>query len=395
VNSEDKGKLTICTASRAKTIIFPHWKIKINMNTQLITEKRNATNNKLLLIATVALAISGIVTLAYSSNIHFSSLVSENNSLHENTMRDLFFEWKEFHGKHYSSQLEHEERFKIFIDNYNYAQSYNANPDNTAILGLTVFADLTNQEFRALTQQNHNLGLRLKDISESVEEVEIDVSALPASVDWRTKGVVLPVFDQGNCGSNWAIVVAQSLSSLNAINGGNLTAFSVQQIMDCSASYGTYGCDGGLPDQAFNYTSKYGVETEAAYPYPYLAKDEQCKYNASEVVYKNTGWGNVPSGNSVALAAALVNQPLSVSVDSSAFQLYTGGIITSTTCGTQIDRNILAVGYSSQNGQDYWILQNQWGPTWGIQGYVYIAKSNSTNNPGICGVAQVVNYPTI
>jgi C1A family cysteine protease len=235
--------------------------------------------------------------------------------------------------------------------------------------------------------------LRSKEISESVEDVNIDVSALPASVDWRTKGVVLPVSNIDQCGSCWAFTVAQSLSSMNAINGGNLTAYSVQQIMDCSYSYGNQGCNGGYPDYAFNYTSKYGVETEANYPY--LGKDQKCKYNASDVVYKNTGWMDVPPGNSLALAAAVVNQPLSVAVDSDTWQLYTSGIITSSKCGTEIDITVLAVGYSSQNNQDYWILQNQWGTTWGIQGYIYVAKGNSTNNPGICGVAQLGNYPTV
>jgi C1A family cysteine protease len=352
------------------------------------------TKSNLLLIAIAAVAISGIVALAYTYNTPFSSLVSESQSLHESTMRDLFSQWKDSNGKHYSSQLEHEERFKIFIDNYNYAKSYNSDPQHTEILGLTLFADLTNQEFRALIPRNPHLGLRSKQIRESIEDVEIDGSGLPASVDWRTKGVILPDFLQGQCGSCWAIVVAQTLSSLNAIKGGTLTAYSVQQIMDCSTSFGNNGCNGGLPDQAFNYTSQYGVQTAASYPY--LAVEEKCKYNASGVVYKNTGWINVSPGNSVALATALVNQPVSVAIesDSSVFQFYTGGVITSKQCGTELDMSILAVGYSSENNQDYWILQNQFGPNWGLQGYVYVAKSNSTNNPGICGVAQEANYPT-
>jgi C1A family cysteine protease len=365
------------------------------MHTNFITEKRSLTKSNLLLIAIAAVAISGIIALAYTSNAPFSSLVSESHSLHESTMRDLFSQWKDSNGKHYSSQLEHEERFKIFIDNYNYAKSYNSDPQHTEILGLTVFADLTNQEFRALISRNHNLGLRSKQIRESVEDVEIDVTGLPASVDWRTKGVILPDFIQGQCGSCWAIVAAQTLSSLNAIKGGTLTAYSVQQIMDCSNSFGNQGCNGGLPDQAFNYTSQYGVQTAASYPY--LAVDgKKCNYNKSDVVYKNTGWMNVPPGNSVALAAALVNQPVSVAIEaaSQVFQMYKGGVITSMQCGTELDMSILAVGYSSENNQDYWILQNQWGANWGLQGYVYVAKGNSTKNPGICGVAQESNYPT-
>jgi C1A family cysteine protease len=368
------------------------------MDTRLITHhKSTSLKNPLLLLAIATVAISGIVALAYNAHYgHFNSLVSENNTIQESIMRDLFSEWKDFHGKHYSSPLEHEQRFKIFIDNYNYIKEYNTNPENTAILGLTIFADLTNQEYRLLKPRNPDLNKKATEIQESSEDVEIDISALPASVDWRTKGVILPVFTMGQCTSCWAVIVVQTLASLNAINGGELTAFSAQQVTDCSYSYGNNGCGGGgLPAYAFNYTSKYGVETEAAYPW--IEADAKCKYNASEVVYKNTGWGTVPVGNSVAMAAAVVNQPISVAVDTQepVFQLYTSGIITSASCGTDLEGTMLVVGYSSQAGQDYWICQNNWGTSWGMEGYVYIAKGNSTKSSGTCGIAMIVNYPTV
>jgi len=75
--------------------------------------------------------------------------------------------------------------------------------------------------------------------------------------------------------------------------------------------------------------------------------------------------------------------------------LYTGGVINSTACGTQLDHAILAVGYSNSNTTgSYWIIKNSWGTTWGLAGYLYIAKSNSTSDPGICGVNMFPSYAT-
>jgi len=95
------------------------------------------------------------------------------------------------------------------------------------------------------------------------------------------------------------------------------------------------------------------------------------------------------------MATALVAQPISVCVeaDQPVFQLYTSGIITSASCGTQLDHAIMAVGYSAQGSQDYWIVKNSWGTSWGLAGYLYIAKSSSTSTNGICGIAMNVAVP--
>jgi len=74
--------------------------------------------------------------------------------------------------------------------------------------------------------------------------------------------------------------------------------------------------------------------------------------------------------------------------------LYTKGVITSTKCGTSLDHGVLAVGYNTQGSQAYWIVKNSWGASWGNAGYVWIAKSSSTNTPGICGISMDPSFPT-
>ena len=74
--------------------------------------------------------------------------------------------------------------------------------------------------------------------------------------------------------------------------------------------------------------------------------------------------------------------PVSVAIeaDQMAFQGYTGGVITSG-CGEQLDHGVLAVGYGTEDGTDYFLVKNPWGASWGDAGYVKLgAEANA------CGI---------
>jgi len=147
-------------------------------------------------------------------------------------------------------------------------------------------------------------------------------------------------------------------------------------------------------DNAFKYVAAKGIELESQYPY--TAKDGTCKYAVADVKFKNKAFTNVAHNNEVALATAVAVQPVSIAVeaDQPVFQLYTKGVITSTSCGTSLDHGVLAVGYNTQGTQQYWIVKNSWGASWGQAGYLWIAKSTSTSTPGICGIAMEPSFPT-
>jgi len=88
-----------------------------------------------------------------------------------------------------------------------------------------------------------------------------------ASVDWRTKGWVTTVKDQGNCASCYAFSAVGALEGLYKNLTGNLIDLSVQQVVDCSRAFYNDGCEGGMPDFVFDYIIDNGLETEKDYPY--------------------------------------------------------------------------------------------------------------------------------
>jgi C1A family cysteine protease len=140
-------------------------------------------------------------------------------------------------------------------------------------------------------------------------------------------------------------------------------------------------------DNAFKYAKANKIETESDYPYKGVGGT--CAYSAAKGKVILSGLTDVTANSGSQLQAAVAQQPVSVAIeaDKAVFQSYTSGVITSTACGTTLDHGVLVVGYGSASGQDYWILKNSWGTTWGEKGYFRIARS-SGSGPGICGLQQ-------
>jgi len=164
-------------------------------------------------------------------------------------------------------------------------------------------------------------------------------------------------------------------------------SLSEQQLVDCSTSQGKMGCNGGLMDYGFQYIiSNKGLTTEALYPYK--AVDGTCNKKATKVSTIKS-FDDVSPGDEDELLTAVAQQPVSVAIeaDQESFQFYSGGVLTAA-CGTNLDHGVLAVGYGTDSGTDYWIVKNSWGASWGEAGYVRLERGINQ-----CGIAEAASYP--
>jgi C1A family cysteine protease len=187
---------------------------------------------------------------------------------------------------------------------------------------------------------------------------------IPLEIDWRTRGAVTPVRNEGQCGSSYAFAAVAAVEGAHRIMTGQLVALSSQQVIDCSHANGNHGCNGGWPEKALAFIQQHGLSAESEYPY--TARDGVCR-KATPVV-RITGWHAVAVSDA-ALVAAVAKQPVVAVVDASgAFQTYHGGVLTK--MGSQANHCVTIVGY----GTDYWLVKNSWGTSWGESGYARLAR---------------------
>merc|ERR1712127_18681 len=145
------------------------------------------------------------------------------------------------------------------------------------------------------------------------------------------------------------------------------------------------------------YVAQHGQVTEAAYPYTAgTGTSGTCQQKGTPVAFVSNV-NTVKRWSADSLIAAIAQGPVSVTVeaDTKVFQGYTGGIMNSSECGTSLDHAITAVGYGVQDGQQYYIVRNSWGPTWGDAGYINIASQTGWFARGICGIQQTSVWPNM
>ncbi|CAN6482418.1 unnamed protein product [Victoria cruziana] len=234
----------------------------------------------------------------------------------------IYESWMARHGKAYNDLAEKDKRFEAFKDNLHFIDEHNSG-NHSYKLGLNRFADLTNEEYRNMylgtkmspNRRNSKLAGKRYTVKEGEE--------LPDQVDWREKGAVTDVKDQGSCGSCWAFSTIAAVEGINQIVTEDLVSLSEQELVDCDTSY-NQGCNGGLMDYAFQFIiNNGGIDSEE--DYPYKARDGTCdQYRKNARVVTIDDYEDVPENDESALMKAVANQPVSVAIEAGGrtFQLY-------------------------------------------------------------------------
>ncbi|CAN7940190.1 unnamed protein product, partial [Ixodes hexagonus] len=334
-------------------------------------------------VAPVATKISGVIdpkSLTYA-------YVSKHLKLSQE--RSLFSIFLKAYNKTYKDNKEYESRFMIFKNNLERIALFNRLEEGTAHYGLTEFSDLSLSEF-----ERYHLGLK-KDLKEHHAEVTpIEVGPVPGPLpdlfDWRDKGAVTEVKNQGACGSCWAFSATGNIEGQWFLARKKLLSLSEQELVDCD--HVDSGCEGGYMGQAFKAVIEMGgLETES--DYPYKGKDEKCEFNTTKSKVRIQSFVGLPQNETELAYWLMQHGPISIGINANAMQFYFGGISHpwKFLCSPKsIDHGVLLVGFGidkrsfRRKPMPYWIVKNSWGYYWGEKGYYRVYRGDGT-----CGVNQM------
>jgi len=264
-------------------------------------------------------------------------------------------------------------------------EAHNSNPSRLWEKGVNQFTDMSAKERKSFLGKKHISPFAgLEQVA--TPHFHTAVKDLPSSVDWRTQGVVTPVKNQGQCGSCWAFATTETLESHAAQTTTPPTQIilSPQQLVNCVPNPkhcgGTGGCSGATPEVGYDYLASCGGQTKESL-YPYTARDGPCKFDKTRTppAVSVTGYVKIEENNYTAVmnAIALVG-PIAISVEADTWFSYSRGVLPASGCNlqsTDIDHNVQLVGYGTEGGQDYWIVRNSWGGSWGEAGYIRLARA--------------------
>jgi len=290
---------------------------------------------------------------------------------------------------------------KAFEANVAMIKQHNAAPGMTWTAGLNQFSDMTSEQFASFY-----LGTRPRPAGVKAPLEYLPKGNADSSVDWRTKGAVNPIKNQGQCGSCWAFSTVLSFEGQTFIKNGKLENLSEQDIVDCvsgvtiNGSACCDGCQGGLMDAAFKYMLAKQKGTDSTEEsYPYRAVTGSCKFASSQHGSTMNNYTDVKAYDESALEDAVSNVgPISVAVNAqSGWQMYTGGVFNGFLglgCNgdaSKLDHGVGVVGYGTDSSKGpYWIIRNSWGTMWGEQGYMRLKKGVNA-----CGVSDTPSFPNL
>lgn len=355
-------------------------------------------------------------------NLSFQTLTtaatrSTDNEKSEN--QQLMYDWRVFKSKHgmqrrqMNSFVEEDRKFKLFSENWKKVAEHNklADKDESSYrTGVNDFsvrseAQLKDQGLLNGVPLGFEDGTQIYNITE--EQAHKELSSLLVNLNSNSNNSNTradrpeprqksfysdqgPVKHQGNCGGCWSFAVTGVVETLHGLKDGHTQRLSEQQVIDCDRT--NYGCNGGYPSRGFTYVRENGLVKEAFYPYK--SKQEECFSNQQQgqARFKVRGNGKVPFGNEKYMKTLIAKVgPMAVAVDAShwGFLHYKSGIYDDPSCSSRgVTHAVMVLGYGVEHGKEYWLIKNSWGTTWGLRGYMKLAR----NKNNMCGVASLGSY---
>jgi len=283
-----------------------------------------------------------------------------------------------------------------FVKNHLYITLFNLE-DHSFKLKMNHFGDMEREEFRKVMMPHIERPL---DNGAQYIHKPAHSENIPATMDWRQYGAVTMIKDQGACGSCWTFGSTGALEGAWSIKNGQLISLSEQQIVDCCwinwPTEQTMGCNGGFAAPAYQWIiDNGGIATEK--DYPYLAQDGFCRSADHASGVQVIGYVNVTkdSENDLMNAVGSIG-PVAIAIDASldSFRFYGSGVYYEPACRNELrflDHEVLAIGYGTLNGSDYWLVKNSWSTHWGNQGLIMMARNRDNN----CGIASQATYPLV
>lgn len=368
-------------------------------------------------VARVALLIAQSVAFVTASEETFKAFISR-------------------YGRDYvSGSTTYRERFRLFESRAEEVYRLNANPKRRWTAGLGPLADFTEDELAALSGWR---GTATAGPAPAAQAALVQVNSLPEQfLNWTTLSSLQNVFDQGSCGSCWAVTSAVVLMAHAEIYRSPQRSFSVQELVDCvpnpNACGGTGGCSGATVELAMNYAMHLGLGEESQNPYrrrtgrcrlsggslsafqadghredlgeeavdnvnqtaaqhyedlaalKYLHEHQDMSSVGARLAAKDSlglqsglrGWQRLPVNSYEPLLRAVYERgPVGVSVAARTWHLYSTGVFDYCDQDAVIDHAVTLIGFGRDEmiSEKFWLIQNSWGHHWGEAGRIRLLR---------------------